>query len=187
MYVITPQLESREWRDAALRNFIVREERSLLEVIVFSGILRMSRDEASRLSIKLAIDSGNSMGTLTIVRDALRSIPDVSPALAEACVHGCEFVLWRLKETLGNGSDSVPEPEMIDQSVDSVFILSRVLRILEPATAHSLSLQESVAMMHGYTNIFIQLMNQCMLDDSTSDSFSEKEHSKNEEVVGAEK
>ncbi|ETN75590.1 hypothetical protein NECAME_12291, partial [Necator americanus] len=68
MYVITPQLKSREWRDAALRNFIVREERSLLEVIVFSGILRMSRDEASRLSIKLAIDSGNSMGTLTIVR-----------------------------------------------------------------------------------------------------------------------
>ncbi|ETN81760.1 hypothetical protein NECAME_02050 [Necator americanus] len=38
------------------------------KVIVFSGILRMSRDEASRLSIKLAIDSGNSMGTLTIVR-----------------------------------------------------------------------------------------------------------------------
>ncbi|KAK6749176.1 hypothetical protein RB195_001645 [Necator americanus] len=186
MYVITPQLENREWRDAALRNFIVREERSLLEVIVFSGILRMSRDEASRLSIKLAIDSGNSMGTLTIVRDALRSIPDVSPALAEACVHGCEFVLWRLKETLGNGSDSVPEPEMIDQSVDSVFILSRVLRILEPATAHSLSLQESVAMMHGYTNIFIQLVNQCMLDDSTSDSSSGKEHSKYEEVVGAE-
>lgn len=87
MYVITPQLENKDWRDTALKNFIVREERSLLEVaerkhfaswnvgckeslqvIAFSGILRMSRDEASRLSIKLAVDSGNPLGTLTIVR-----------------------------------------------------------------------------------------------------------------------
>ncbi|RCN41464.1 hypothetical protein ANCCAN_12573 [Ancylostoma caninum] len=186
MYVTTPQLENKEWRDGALKNFIVREERSLLEVIAFSGVLRMSRDEASRLSIKLAVDSGNPLGALTIVRDALRCVPDASPALAEACVHGCEFVLWRLQGTLGSGSETVPEPEVVEQSVDSVVILSRVLRILEPVTSHSLSLQESVAKMHGYASLFMQLVNQCMLDDAESDSSSQKEQSKSDDVASIE-
>ncbi|EYB89297.1 hypothetical protein Y032_0233g3084 [Ancylostoma ceylanicum] len=186
MYVTTPQLENKDWRDGALKNFIVREERSLLEVIAFSGVLRMSRDEASRLSIKLAVDSGNPIGALTIVRDALRCVSDASPALAEVCVHGCEFVLWRLQETLGNGSESPAEPEVVEQSVDSVVILSRVLRILEPVTSHSLNLQESVTRMYGYANIFMQLVNQCMLDDAESDSSSQKEQSKSDDVASAE-
>ncbi|VDK66637.1 unnamed protein product [Cylicostephanus goldi] len=75
MYVISPQLENKEWRNASLKDYIVREERTLLEikrksivqVIAFSRLLRMTRDEASRLSIKLAIDSGNPLGTLTII------------------------------------------------------------------------------------------------------------------------
>ncbi|KHJ90284.1 hypothetical protein OESDEN_09875 [Oesophagostomum dentatum] len=186
MYVITPQLESKEWRAATLKNFIVREERSLLEVVAFSGILRMSRDEASRLSIKLAIDSGNTLGTLTIVRDALRCVPDASPALAESCVHGCEFVLWRLQEAIGNGMEPMQEPEVVDQAVDSILILSRVLRILEPVAVHSLILQEAVTRMYGYTNIFIQLVNQCMLDDTTSESSSTKEPSKGEDAANPE-
>ncbi|EPB71339.1 hypothetical protein ANCCEY_09557 [Ancylostoma ceylanicum] len=159
MYVTTPQLENKDWRDGALKNFIVREERSLLEgshqVIAFSGVLRMSRDEASRLSIKLAVDSGNPIGALTIVRDALRCVSDASPALAEVCVHGCEFVLWRLQETLGNGSESPAEPEVVEQ-------------------------------MYGYANIFMQLVNQCMLDDAESDSSSQKEQSKSDDVASAE-
>ncbi|VDO31147.1 unnamed protein product [Haemonchus placei] len=71
MYVTTPQLDTKEWREATLKNFIEREERSLQEVFAFSRTLGMSRDEASRLAIKLAIDSGNTMGTLTIIRKVL--------------------------------------------------------------------------------------------------------------------
>ncbi|VDM71057.1 unnamed protein product [Strongylus vulgaris] len=81
MYVITPQLESKEWRDASLKEFIVRDERSLLEVISFSSLLRMTRDEASRLSIKLAVDSGNPLGTLTIVRLSLFNLHGYFSAL----------------------------------------------------------------------------------------------------------
>ncbi|KAK6035255.1 hypothetical protein COOONC_27240 [Cooperia oncophora] len=180
MYVTTPQLDMKEWREATLKNFIEREERSLLDVFAFSRTLGMSRDEASRLAIKLAIDSGNTMGALTIIRDALRNVPNASPEVAEACVHGCEFVLWRLQEVIGN-PDSPADAEIVEQSIDSIVILSRVLRILEPITTHSLYLQEAVARMHGYAGIFLQVVKQCMLDDTTSDSASEKEQSKSKD------
>lgn len=180
MYVSTAQLESKDWRDATLKRFIERDERSLIDIFTFSRILGMSRDEASRLAIKLAIDSGNPVGALTIVRDALRSVANPSNDLANACVHGCEFVLWRLQETVGN-VDSTADTEFVEQSVDSIVMLSRVLRILEPITAHSLSLQEVVARMNGYVDIFLQVVRQCMLDDTTSDSSSEKEQSKSKD------
>ncbi|KAK6051390.1 hypothetical protein COOONC_11105, partial [Cooperia oncophora] len=155
MYVTTPQLDMKEWREATLKNFIEREERSLLDVFAFSRTLGMSRDEASRLAIKLAIDSGNTMGALTIIRSVWNyfflsfgmlfgNVPNASPEVAEACVHGCEFVLWRLQEVIGN-PDSPADAEIVEQSIDSIVILSRVLRILEPITTHSLYLQEAVA------------------------------------------
>ena len=89
------------------------------------------------------------------------------------------------------------------QTVDSILILSRVLRILEPVTAHSLSLQEAVTrvrwcfqafkivsgvsfQMYGYTNIFIHLVNQCMLDETSSESSSTKEPSKGEDATNPE-
>ncbi|KAK5968139.1 hypothetical protein GCK32_003275 [Trichostrongylus colubriformis] len=176
LYATTPQLDMQEWREATLKNFIEREERSLLEVFAFSRILGMSRDEASRLTIKLGIDSGNTMGTLTIIRDALRNVPNASAGLAEACVHGCEFVLWNLQEAVGK-IEAPADTEVVEQSVESVIILSRVLRILEPVTSHSLCLQEAVARMHGYVGLFLQVVKQCMLDDTTSDSSTEKEQS----------
>ncbi|VDO88206.1 unnamed protein product [Heligmosomoides polygyrus] len=101
MYVSTAQLESKDWRDATLKRFIERDERSLIDIFTFSRILGMSRDEASRLAIKLAIDSGNPVGALTI--------------------------------------------------------------------------------MNGYVDIFLQVVRQCMLDDTTSDSSSEKEQSKSKD------
>ncbi|VDL81706.1 unnamed protein product [Nippostrongylus brasiliensis] len=182
MFVTTAHLDSKQWRCATLKRYIEKQERSLTEIMAFSRVLGMTRDEASRLSIKLAIDSGNAIGTLTIIRDALRSVPEASPDLAEVCVHGCEFVLWRLQETVGN-VEATPEAEIVEQSVDSIVILSRVLRILEPITSHSLNLQEAVARMHGYASIFLQVVNQCMLDDTTSDSSSSQKEKSNEEVT----
>ncbi|WKY03407.1 hypothetical protein Q1695_004836 [Nippostrongylus brasiliensis] len=182
MFVTTAHLDSKQWRWATLKRYIEKQERSLTEIMAFSRVLGMTRDEASRLSIKLAIDSGNAIGTLTIIRDALRSVPEASPDLAEVCVHGCEFVLWRLQETVGN-VEATPEAEIVEQSVDSIVILSRVLRILEPITSHSLNLQEAVARMHGYASIFLQVVNQCMLDDTTSDSSSSEKEKSKEEVT----
>ncbi|XGW10553.1 hypothetical protein V3C99_012225 [Haemonchus contortus] len=186
MYVTTPQLDNKEWREATLKNFIEREERSLQEVFAFSRTLGMSRDEASRLAIKLAIDSGNTMGTLTIIRDALRNVPNASAMVADACVHGCEFVLWRLQEIVGN-VDSPADTEIVEQTIDSIVILSRVLPILEPITEHSLSLQEAVSRMHGYVGIFLQVVKQCMLDDTTSDSSSTEQSKSKDDTLNDER
>ncbi|VDM58778.1 unnamed protein product [Angiostrongylus costaricensis] len=184
MYVITKQLENKKWREDALKNFIVNKERSLLDIFSFSNILRMSRDEASCLSIKLAVESGNSMGAITVIRDALRSVPNASHALVDACVHGCEFVLWCLQESAGK-VNSTSDPDIVGQCTDSIIILSRVLPILEPITNHSLGLLEAVTRMHGYVDIFLQVVKQCMLDDTTTETTNEKESERSNKLLNS--
>uniref|UniRef100_A0A0K0DF05 Rod_C domain-containing protein n=1 Tax=Angiostrongylus cantonensis TaxID=6313 RepID=A0A0K0DF05_ANGCA len=194
MYVITKQLENKKWREDALKNFIVNKERSLLDIFSFSNMLGMSRDEASCLSIKLAVESGNSMGAITVIRkmrkkqkfflrDALRSVPNASHALVEACVHGCEFVLWCLQESAGK-VNSTSDPDIVGECTDSIIILSRVLPILEPVTNHSLGLLEAVTRMHGYVDIFLQVVKQCMLDDTT-ETTNEKESGRNNKLLNS--
>ncbi|KAJ1352879.1 hypothetical protein KIN20_009370 [Parelaphostrongylus tenuis] len=181
MYVVTKQLEFKDWKESTLKNFILCEERSLHDIYSFSKVLGMSRDEASCLSIKLAVDSGNSMGALTVIRDALRNVPNASHSLAEACVRGCEFVLWCVQEIAGN-PNSAFNADIVQQANDSIVILSRVLPILEPVTNHSLEPLEAVTRMYGYVDIFLQVVKQCMLED-TNDNSGEKESEKKNDLL----
>uniref|UniRef100_A0A1I7WWH1 ERAP1_C domain-containing protein n=1 Tax=Heterorhabditis bacteriophora TaxID=37862 RepID=A0A1I7WWH1_HETBA len=68
MWITCTHLKNRKWKEQTLKEFMVRDERSLGEVYSFASALRLNRDESTQIAIKLAIDAGNSMGALTIIR-----------------------------------------------------------------------------------------------------------------------